>query len=249
MCLLVFAWQPETQQPLLLLANRDEFLSRPSAGLAWWEDAPDVVAGRDLEANGTWLGVNRSGQFAALTNIRDTQLAQGAVSRGHLVSDFLRGAVQPERYIQQVAEQVGLYSGFNLLVGNRHALWFLNSQQGSAQKLSPGIYALCNADLDTPWPKVVRLRTAFSHIYNRASDDELMALMQDPIRQADEYLPDTGIGLPGERMLSSIFIQGATYGTRASTLLRVGQSEVSIQEQGFAEHAQPLAFARYSWSL
>lgn len=238
MCLLVFAWQPGTEQPLVLLANRDEFLARPSAPLAAWPDQPQIVAGRDLDAQGTWLGVNSQGSVAALTNIRDLNLAEGPRSRGQLVSDFLQAQLSPEHYLQQVVAERGLYSGFNLLLGNRQQLWFFNSTQIKPQRLSPGIYALCNASLDTPWPKLVRLRTAFSACYRTASDQQLLALMQDSQRAEDEFLPDTGVGLTAERLLSSVFIRGEHYGTRATTLVRLLSSECQITEQTYLTEGQ-----------
>ena len=219
MCLVVFAWRPENHQPLLLLANRDEVHARPSAALAQWDDQPSIYAGRDLEAGGTWLGIAPQGRFATLTNIRDTGLPLGEQSRGALVSDYLAGQQSPQAYLQDVAAELQQYSGFNLLVGDQQSLWYLSSTQPRPICLSPGIYALCNASLDTPWPKLVRVRSAFSQQLD-ASDQALFELMQDEQRADDDQLPDTGVGLAMERMLSSIFIRGEHYGTRVTSLLR-----------------------------
>ena len=172
MCLVVFAWRPENHQPLLLLANRDEVHARPSAALAQWGDQPRIYAGRDLEAGGTWLGIAPQGRFASLTNIRDTALPLGEQSRGALVSDYLAGQQSPQVYLQAVAAELAQYSGFNLLVGDRHSLWYLSSTQPRPIRLSPGVYALCNASLDTPWPKLVRVRSAFAQQLD-ASDQAL----------------------------------------------------------------------------
>ena len=219
MCLIVFAWQPDSRQPLLLLANRDEMHARPSAPLAQWSDQPSIYAGRDLEAGGTWLGMTEQGRFAALTNIRDMSLPLGAQSRGALVSDYLASSQTPQTYLQAVAAQVSQYSGFNLLVGDLQSIWYLNSSQPRPLRLTPGVYGLCNGSLDTPWPKLVRARSAFAEHLD-GSDQRLFELMQDQQRAADDQLPDTGVGLPMERMLSSLFIHGETYGTRATSLLR-----------------------------
>ncbi|MBP7958893.1 MAG: NRDE family protein [Thiopseudomonas sp.] len=219
MCLVVFAWQPQCRQPLLLLANRDEVHARPSAALAQWPDQPSIYAGRDLEAGGTWLGIAEQGRFATLTNIRDVSLAQGEHSRGALVSDYLASEQTAQAYLQGVASQVNRYSGFNLLVGDQQSIWYLNSIARRPVRLTAGVYALCNGSLDTPWPKLVRIRSLF-HQHLEADDQTLFKLMRDEQRAEDDQLPDTGVGLAMERMLSSIFIRGDTYGTRAISLLR-----------------------------
>lgn len=219
MCLVVFAWRPQSRQPLLLLANRDEVHARPSAALAQWSDQPSIYAGRDLEAGGTWLGVAEQGRFATLTNIRDVSLPLGEYSRGALVSDYLASEQTPQAYLQGVAGQINRYSGFNLLVGDQQSIWYLNSIEQRPIRLTAGIYALCNASLDTPWPKLVRIRSLF-HQHLEADDETLFKLMHDEQRAEDDQLPDTGVGLAMERMLSSIFIRGDNYGTRAISLLR-----------------------------
>ncbi|HHX34774.1 MAG TPA: NRDE family protein [Gammaproteobacteria bacterium] len=219
MCLVVFAWRPGTRQPLLLLANRDEVHGRPSAALTQWSDQPAIHAGRDLEAGGTWLGVAEQGRFATLTNIRDLSLPLGEQSRGALVSNYLASQQTPQDYLNSVAADMSQYSGFNLLVGDAESIWFLSSTESRPMRLSPGIYGLCNASLDTPWPKLVRARSLFSERLD-AQDQVLFELMQDQQRADDDQLPDTGVGLTMERMLSSIFIHGEVYGTRAISLLR-----------------------------
>ncbi len=162
MCLIVFAWQPGHALPLLVAANRDEFYARPSLPLAAWEDAEGVFAGRDLEAGGTWLGLGPAGRFAALTNVRDPSQALGKRSRGELVADFLRGGGNPADYLAQVAGRAADYSGFNLLIGDRHQLWHYNPRVGPPRLLPAGIYGLSNAALDTPWPKLLKARAALA---------------------------------------------------------------------------------------
>lgn len=219
MCLVVFSWQPGSPQPLLLLANRDEVHQRPSAPLAQWADQPSVYAGRDLEAGGTWLGMAEQGRFATLTNIRDTSIPLGAHSRGALVSDYLATQQTPAAYLKTVAHDLQLYSGFNLLVGDTQSLWFIGSSAPRPVRLAAGVYGLCNGSLDTPWPKLVRARSRFAEVLHEP-DQLLFELMLDEQRAADDQLPDTGVGLAMERMLSSIFIRGDNYGTRATSLLR-----------------------------
>ena len=221
MCLIVLAWRPGHAQPLLLGANRDEFYERPSQPLHPWPDAPGVIAGRDLQAGGTWLGVGANGRFAALTNIRNPGQAQGHRSRGELPVAFLTGKHSIDEFLQQLREQRQHYNGFNLLLGDSRQLWHFNSQAGRARALAEGVYGLSNADLDTPWPKLQRAKHALQSGLNTPHSQMLLELLADSTRAADADLPQTGIGLSGERLLSSAFIASPTYGTRASTALIV----------------------------
>ena len=154
MCLIVLAWRQHREYPLLLAANRDEFHRRPAAPADFWPQQPALLAGRDLEAGGTWLGISRSGRFAAVTNIRDPD-AQGSAprSRGELTRDFLAGAAPPAAYLDAVAARRGDYLGFNLLLGDSEALWYLHGGGASwaaPRRLAPGIHGLSNAALDVP---------------------------------------------------------------------------------------------------
>lgn len=241
MCLIVFAWQPEHPQVLRLAANRDEFYARPSAALSEWQDAPGVFAGRDLEAGGTWLGITADGRFAALTNIRDPEQRAGLRSRGELGADYLCGQLGPQAYLEAVMARATGYGGFNLLLGDRGQLWHFNSHSGQARRLEAGVYGLGNADLDTPWPKLLRARQRLQD-EPHADDERLLRLMADTHRPADGELPDTGVSLAAERLLSSIFIASATYGTRASTVLKLGRDgRWSITERSFGPHGAPLS--------
>ncbi|WXL25425.1 NRDE family protein [Ectopseudomonas mendocina] len=219
MCLIVFAWQPGHSQPLILAANRDEFFPRPCLAAAPWPDAPGIIAGRDLQAGGTWLGLGPEGRFAALTNIRDLSLPQGERSRGDLPVEFLRGSHTPEQYLHEVAEQHQLYGGFNLLVGDQNELWHFNSKSAVINRLKAGVYGVSNADLNTPWPKLERAKRALKNALPTSDPIALFNLLNDSQRAADEELPQTGISLEMERMLSSVFIASTGYGTRASTVL------------------------------
>ncbi len=221
MCLIVFAWRPAHPQPLILAANRDEFYARPTSPLAQWEDAPHIYAGRDLEAGGTWLGITADGRFAALTNIRDPGRSLGLRSRGELVAGFLSGSLSIDDYLREVAGRSAEYGGFNLLVGNREELHFLNAANPVSQRLEAGIYGVSNAGLDTPWPKLLKARAALTERLHEPEPEALLGFLADPEAAADAELPNTGVGLATEKLLSSVFIASPNYGTRASTVLIV----------------------------
>ena len=221
MCLIVFAWRPGHAQPLVVAANRDEFYARPSLPLAPWPEAPHVHAGRDLEAGGTWLGIGANGRFAALTNIRDPHQPPSRKSRGELVAGFLSGDQSIEDYLGDVVRRSLEYAGFNLLIGNTHELWHFNARDSEAVMLQPGIYGLSNAGLDTPWPKLLKARAALEEVLDDPQPQALLALLNDPQTAPFAELPDTGVGLATETLLSSVFIASPTYGTRASTALIV----------------------------
>ena len=221
MCLIVFAWRPGHAQPLIVAANRDEFYARPSLPLAQWPEAPHVHAGRDLEAGGTWLGVGAHGRFAALTNIRDPHQPPARKSRGELVARFLTGDLSIDDYLADVVGRSLEYAGFNLLVGNSNELWHFNARETEAVMLPPGVYGLSNAGLDTPWPKLLKARAALEEVLDDPQPQALLALLNDPQTAPFAELPDTGVGLATETLLSSVFIASPTYGTRASTALIV----------------------------
>lgn len=235
MCLVVFAWRPGHDVPLVLAANRDEFYARPALPLGRWDDVPGVLAGRDLEAGGTWLGVGADGRFAALTNIRDPRQPPVGRTRGELCVQFLRGNLGPGEFLADVARRANDYSGFNLLVGTVEELWFLNPRSGDPRPLQAGIYGVSNADLDTPWPKVERGKAALAECLAPPSSESLLNLLHDPEQAPDHILPETGVGLNTERMLSSVFIATRTYGTRASSALIVrsdGRGELVERSYG-----------------
>lgn len=221
MCLILLAWQAHPDYPLVVAANRDEFHARRTAAADFWLDAPAVLAGRDLEAGGTWLGVSRGGRFAALTNFRDPgRNKPDAPSRGTLVSRFLAGTQTPQEYLDQIEASAASYNGFNLLFGDRHSLWcFSNCGEGKRQ-LDPGIYGLSNHLLDTPWPKVARGKSALAVALQALPDETaLFALLRDDRVAPDEALPRTGVSQEWERLLSAAFVRMPGYGTRSSTVL------------------------------
>lgn len=224
MCLIAFDHRPHDDIPLRLVANRDEFHARPTAPLDWWDDRPDILGGRDLEAGGTWLAVHRRGRFAAVTNVRDPRLAvpAGAPSRGQLVPDALEATDLP-RWLEAMAEGRALaYAGFNLLVGDGVALWHLHRGLAGASltRVTPGLHALSNAGLDTPWPKTIEARQGLAASLRQGHwPRDALAVMADTRPADDHRLPDTGVGLDKERWLSPAFILGRDYGTRATSWL------------------------------
>ncbi|MGF6556810.1 uncharacterized protein with NRDE domain [Pseudomonas sp. S30_BP2TU TE3576] len=221
MCLIVFAWRPGHAQPLVVAANRDEFYARPSLPLAQWPEAPQVYAGRDLEAGGTWLGVGANGRFAALTNIRDPRQPPGRKSRGELVAGFLTGELPIDDYLSDVVARSSEYGGFNLLVGNANELWHFNARESEPVMLPAGVHGLSNAGLDTPWPKLLKAKAALSEVLDDPQPQALLAILNDSQPAPVAELPDTGVGLATETLLSSVFIASQSYGTRASTALIV----------------------------
>lgn len=221
MCLIVLAWQAHEAYPLIVAANRDEFLNRPAAPAHWWTDAGDILAGRDLEAGGTWMGLSRHGRFAALTNYRDpSRHVAGAPSRGALVRMALEHDVGAEATLQHLASDSAAYAAFNLLVGDGRSLGVLESTTGRVRMLEPGIYGLSNHLLDTPWPKLKKTRDGLHALLPRLPDDDaVLALLRDGTPAPDPHLPDTGVSLEWERWLSPAFIRAPGYGTRCSSLV------------------------------
>ena len=222
MCLIVFAWKQHPEFPLLLAAYRDEFYARPALAAAWWEDAPHVYAGKDLEAGGTWMGINKQGRFAAITNIRNGEgKKSGAPSRGKIVADFLRNDISPASYLHELKADAKHYAGFNLIIGDSKELFWFSNETLHAQILQPGVYGLSNGSLDTPWPKVNLAKTQFEKLMQQSAPDQAyFELLADTTPAPDHSLPQTGVSLEWERLLSSIFIQSDIYGTRVSSLIK-----------------------------
>lgn len=223
MCLIVLAWRAHADLPLVVAANRDEWRDRPARPAHWWPDRPAILAGRDLQAQGTWMGLSRSGRFAAVTNFRDpSDRRTSAKSRGALVAEFLAGGARPVDYLESLARTAGEYNAFNLILGDAQGLWYYGSRDGVVRAIEPGIHGLSNHRLDEPWPKVTRGREAMAGaIVDPDPAPALFAMLSDATGVPDERLPDTGVGLEWERRLAPPLITGADYGTRASTVVVV----------------------------
>lgn len=245
MCLILFAYQSHAAYPLVIAANRDEQFSRPTRNAQFWPEHPTVLAGKDLQAGGLWLGITRSGRFAALTNYRDPSAKTGNLSRGLIGKDFLLGEEPAGEFLNKLSKNSKQYSGFNLLLGDHQSLYYYSNRDemnhGQGQKLKPGIYGLSNHLLNTPWPKVTRgkqllkkhLETSTESNFNL---ERLISFLQDRTLPTDDLLPDTGIGIAYERILSPLFIQAPFYGTRSSSAITLSkQGEVKFHEQRYGE--------------
>jgi uncharacterized protein with NRDE domain len=237
MCLIFFSLREHPEYPVIVAANRDEFYQRPTQPVDFWAEAPNILAGRDLQAEGTWLGVSRTGRFAFVTNFRDpANIRSAAPSRGKLVSNFLQSKQSPEDYIGEVAERGADYNGFNLVVGTATEAWYVSNYQSGSRALAPGYYGLSNALLETPWPKLVQGKEKLRPLMNQSTLDSesVFRVLYDQQRASDNELPDTGIGLERERALSSMFIKTTGYGTRCSTLLLIDRhQQVQITERTY----------------
>jgi len=225
MCLILIAWRVHPDYPCVVAANRDEFHERPAAPAAWWSDKPHLLAGRDLRAGGTWLGMTRTGRFAALTNYRDggARRADGP-SRGALVTTILESSSPVADGLEYLRNVGSAYSGFNLIFSDGKELGVYESMPEQGRILGPGVYGLSNHLLDTPWPKVQNAKSELIAALADAADEKsLLALLRDDRPAPDDQLPRTGVSQDWERLLSSAFVRAADYGTRCSTIVRIGR--------------------------
>jgi uncharacterized protein with NRDE domain len=250
MCLVLIALDSHPEYSLIVAANRDEFYDRPTVPAAFWAAAPSVLAGRDLRAGGTWLGIDRRRRLAAVTNYRQGERESPAPrSRGRLVSDFLTGDVGALEHIERIQGEAGLYNGFSLIAGDTGGLFYYSNREGRVRTLAPGVYGLSNHLLDTPWPKVSATKSSFGALLKGEASEltaDLFALLSDRNRPADDLLPSTGIGREWERLLSSAFIASDGYGTRSSTVVLVGRDgRIVFIERSFGPGGTPGTEARF----
>lgn len=240
LCLILFAYQAHPVYKLIVAANRDEFLQRPTAPIHFWEDEPTLLAGRDLEKMGTWMGVTKAGRFSAITNYRDpSEVSVGKQSRGTLVKDALIYKGDIAEYMRKLERTNSQYPGYNLLVGDPEHLYYYSNVGKSLEKVQPGIHGLSNHLLDTGWPKVQKGKEELSKII-KGEDlvENLFELLQNTDRPNDNLLPKTGVSLEWERILSSLFIQTNGYGTRSSTVLLMSDTEIQYVERVHASTGQ-----------
>jgi uncharacterized protein with NRDE domain len=225
MCLILIAWQGHAKHRCVIAANRDELHSRPTAAAQWWPSQPPILAGRDLSAGGTWLGLARTGRFAALTNYRGTtERRADAPSRGALVTSILTSVDSVALTLEYLRSVSADYNGFNLLFSDGERLAVYESMRGAGRELEPGIYGLSNDLLDTPWPKVQTAKSRLSQaLSNLETTDAVLALLRDDSIAPDDQLPRTGVSLEWERLLSSAFVRAPDYGTRCSTVVRIDE--------------------------
>lgn len=240
MCLILFAYRVHEEYQLIVAANRDEFYQRPTAPAHFWKEHPEILAGRDLEKMGTWMGVTTLGRFAALTNYRNPkEITEGKHSRGELVADALKYNGDIEEYMINLAANNHLYPGYNLLAGDSHELYYYSNVGQRLEKLEPGIYGVSNHLLNSSWPKVRKGKEGLLHIINENSAgmiEELFTLLQNADPAPDQDLPSTGVSLEWERMLSPLFIESLHYGTRSSTVMLMSEAKLQYVERVFTKN-------------
>lgn len=249
MCLLVIAFGVDRDHPLIVAGNRDEFHARPASPASWWQDAPDMLGGRDLRAGGTWLALHRRGRFAAVTNYRDAVPADPSLhSRGHLVTGYLQNDLEPLAYVQTVDPDA--YAGFNLLVSDGKTLAYLGNRGGRARELEPGIYGLSNATLDTPWTKVERSKRRLERLLETADtgDARLLELLGNRERGPVEEATDDRLPAQIAHAVTAPFIVQPEYGTRCSTVVRAGPGgRWNLVERRFDAAGQATGESRYAF--
>ncbi len=223
MCLILFSYDKHPAYKLIFAANRDEFYERPTRPAQFWNGSPDLLAGKDLKGGGTWMGITRTGRFAAITNFREPEnVTKNAPSRGFLVRDFLETSSSPENYLKMIKKIGGSYNGFNLLVGTPDGIFYYSNRQTKILKIPPGIHGLSNHLINTDWPKVIKGKQLLAEIISQdklPDTKNLLSILQDQSIPPDHLLPNTGVSLEWERTLSPLFITSSTYGTRSSTIL------------------------------
>jgi len=253
MCLIALAWRTHPGYRLIVAANRDEYFGRPAAAAGFWDDHPNVLAGRDLEAGGTWLGITLDGRFAALTNYRNpADKKTGAPSRGSLVSDFLTGKMAPLEYLQGVEQRAMNYNGFSLLVGDAASLFFFSNRGGPITRVEPGIHGLSNHLLDTPWPKIEKAKARLTEQLEGPFDFQAaFRLLDDTQRASSGELPSTGVSLEVEERLSAIRILAVGgYGTRCSTALCFSEDgRIEFHERSYTEEGGASGTVSYRLTL
>ena len=272
MCLMAWNWQPASAMPLLLVANRDEFYARPSQPLQWWDNG-NILAGKDLQAGGTWLGLTRNGRLAALTNYRDFSIASNpamqradAPSRGGLVTEFLGSALDSRAFLQRLAGRAHQYNPFNLLVFDGEQLLGLQSRRAEVVEMQPGVGAVSNADFHSPWPKLMWLKGelenhvnggtredagnngAHSDDANGVDGEALFSMLKNQTIAPDDALPQTGLPLARERALSAAFISSPDYGTRACSVVKIARTQAQFEERTF-DAAGLVATQKHAFSI
>ncbi len=231
MCIVAFAWHVLDDMPLCLISNRDEFYHRPSAVLHRWDNS-SIIAGQDLQSGGTWLGVTASGRWAIVTNFRNGRdKNQYSTSRGHLIQSFLESDLAPFRFAQQLEQQQQDYAGFNLFVGDREQAVYMSNRGEAPQVLANGVYVVSNGLMSEDWEKTKHLRKRFTQEFlpmlqqSTITESDLQYsvwdILEDERKVISDLLPDTGISVEMEALLSSTFIQSPIYGTRCSNFLRL----------------------------
>ncbi len=252
MCLILFALQQHDDYPMVVIANRDEYYARPTQTAHWWPDTRGIFAGRDLEAQGTWMGVNLNGRFAAVTNVREPGgFTPARLSRGKLTRDFLSSRGSAASFLKSIESSADDYAGFNLLVGDSSGLYFYSNRHPGIRRIPPGIYGVSNGLFDEHWPKLESGKKALADSLQQGIDDDiLMRILTDDTPAKDSTLPKTGVSLDIERTLSSRFIRSADYGTRASSVVSFNRdNQISFVEQNFGAGGEVGVLVRENFQI
>lgn len=253
MCLIFVAVKHHPKYKLIVAANRDEFYARKTAAASFWHDHPDILGGRDLEAMGTWLGMTRKGRLCMVTNFRDLRnIRPNAPSRGRLVTDFLLEKNSGENYLLKLQPDAKRYNGFSLIAGTVDELFYLSNYKDGIIQLNSGLFGLSNHLLETPWPKVEKGKAAIQTLLKTSSvnKDDLLAILSDETIGSDQDLPDTGVGLEHERMLSPAFIKSHGYGTRCSTVIMVDYNgHVAFHERVYHPETSQFSIQSFDFTI
>ncbi|MFQ3250657.1 MAG: hypothetical protein ACI9O6_002496 [Glaciecola sp.] len=255
MCILFIAVNQHPKFPLIIAANRDEFHVRPTTNATFWEHHKEILAGKDNQAGGTWMGIHKDGSVAAITNIRapGTEV-EDAVTRGELVINYLLASnKKKKKYPQKLTDSKALYNGYNLLFGSLEQLYVYNNFEDTCIPLEDGVYGLSNASLNSPWPKISTGRDALAKYCQHADvldTEHLFELLKNNKPAADDALPKTGVPIEIERQLSSIFIKSPDYGTRSSTVLLVDHHQHVIwEERAFNADGEQTAVQHFEFDI
>lgn len=253
MCLIFIGLKNHPKYKLIVAANRDEFYDRPTASATFWEDHPHILAGRDLEAKGTWLGMTRGGRICMVTNFRDPKnIHAHAPSRGKLVADFLLDKVTGEKYLEKLAPHAKKYNGFSLIAGTVDSLYYFSNYKDGIILLNSGLFGLSNHLLETPWPKVEKGKSRIQELLKPSvvQVEALYEVLSDEAISSDDHLPDTGVGLERERALSAAFIKSPGYGTRSSTVVMVDYNDnVSFHERVFNPENSRFSYHSFQYTI
>lgn len=227
MCLIFLSYKQNKEYPLIVLANRDEFYKRPTQPAHYWVENSNILAGKDLEGGGTWMGITKNGYMSMLTNYRDiANIKSNAPTRGKLVSDYLQGEFSPKEYLLALSKTGSNYNGYSLITGSFDDPWYYSNYGNKVAQLGTGLYGLSNALLDSKWPKIETGKSALAPLLTKEKIDKeaLFALMTNPDLAENDQLPETGLPIEKERAISSRFINIEGYGTRCTTLIIVDKN-------------------------
>lgn len=227
MCMILFACDCHPLYKLVVAGNRDEFYKRPALPAAFWPDNPAILAGKDLQEGGTWMGITATGRWGALTNYRDpSSYKPQAPSRGYLVQNYLSSDLDPASYMENIADGGADYNGFNLLAGIYESLYYYSNREKLIRKVAPGVHGLSNSLLDVAWPKVSKGKKSLADCLQQedVQVEQLFAIMADRELPADQDLPRTGVSLEMERMLAPAYVVSQNYGTRTTTVILVDRN-------------------------